>query len=93
VRQNHWNCFFVNRNDGDFVYLDPYGAKDELVMQCTENWRFLLFYLLLFTIILVYCAKYLELLSSGSLNLKFPSTYPALAKIRSEMYTVLLQSK
>ena len=41
----------------------------------------------------VYCAKYLDLLSSGSLNLKFPSTYPALAKIRSEMYTVLSQSK
>ncbi len=40
VDGNHWNCFFANRQDSNFIYLDPYSNKNDAhVMQCYQNWK------------------------------------------------------
>lgn len=38
VNNNHWTCFFVDRAFSTVIYLDPFGAKENIVNRCFDNW-------------------------------------------------------
>ncbi|CAF1085883.1 unnamed protein product [Brachionus calyciflorus] len=39
INNNHWNCFFVDIQNGNFVYLDPKVENTEYETTAFENWK------------------------------------------------------